>query len=319
MKKFTADVIVNKQKSGRQLESPHIYSCVNDAFKAAQAALYQQHRQPGNTGNWWSVGLKEVEGDTVNHRCSHCTEVRDESSREGSLQGSDGGSESRPILVKQQEQAELERRQDEQTAQLRKARCKRIMHQIDHAFKTGESGSEPVAKYVTCQHCDLPAGFLYLNVALAPGAAVMDETTITDAVHVVTTMALVPGITARTTTGTLRRLFPVRGWNSSTRASGRLPSNRRNHECCIGQDRTLLRCCRIRGGPVCFLNLTRIEDNVMTATMAVDGTHLFFNPEFTMALSDKECIGVLMHETAHCALLHITRRKYRAATLEHCV
>ena len=60
-----------------------------------------------------------------------------------------------------------------------------------------------------------------------------------------------------------------------------------------------------------FLNLVRIEDNVTTATMAVDGTHLFFNPEFTMALSDKECIGVLMHETAHCALLHITRRKWR--------
>lgn len=59
-----------------------------------------------------------------------------------------------------------------------------------------------------------------------------------------------------------------------------------------------------------FLNLTRIEDPT-TPTMAVDGTHLFYNPEFTVALSDNEVIGVLMHETAHCALLHISRRKWR--------
>ena len=154
---------------------------MNDAFKAAQAALYQQHRQPGNTGNWWSVGLKEVEGDTVTidvRIVLKCVMNRRAKARSKEVMAAVKAAR----LVKQQEQAELERRQDEQTAQLRKARCKRIMHQIDHAFKTGESGSEPVAKYVTCQHCDLPAGFLYLNVALAPGAAVMDETTITDAV-----------------------------------------------------------------------------------------------------------------------------------------
>ena len=46
-------------------------------------------------------------------------------------------------------------------------------------------------------------------------------------------------------------------------------------------------------------------------TMAVDGTHLFFNPEFTLALTDKECTGVLMHEVAHCALLHCYRIKCR--------
>jgi predicted metal-dependent peptidase len=49
-----------------------------------------------------------------------------------------------------------------------------------------------------------------------------------------------------------------------------------------------------------YLNLVRVETNSVD-TMAVDGTHLFFNPQFTESLSDKECIGVLMHETAHCA------------------
>jgi predicted metal-dependent peptidase len=59
-----------------------------------------------------------------------------------------------------------------------------------------------------------------------------------------------------------------------------------------------------------YLNLVRIETESMD-TMAVDGTHLFFNPKFTESLSDIECIGVLMHETAHCAFLHCYRRKYR--------
>lgn len=59
-----------------------------------------------------------------------------------------------------------------------------------------------------------------------------------------------------------------------------------------------------------YLHLIRLETNAVP-TMAVDGTHLFYNPLFTESLSDKECIGVLMHETAHCAFLHCYRRKYR--------
>ena len=59
-----------------------------------------------------------------------------------------------------------------------------------------------------------------------------------------------------------------------------------------------------------YLNLIRVETD-QVPTMAVDGTHLFFNPEFTMSLSDKECLGVLMHETAHIALVHVSRKKHR--------
>lgn len=62
-----------------------------------------------------------------------------------------------------------------------------------------------------------------------------------------------------------------------------------------------------------FLNLTRVETTAVS-TMAVDGTHLFFNSTFTESLADKECVGVLMHETAHCAFLHCYRRKYREPT-----
>jgi predicted metal-dependent peptidase len=59
-----------------------------------------------------------------------------------------------------------------------------------------------------------------------------------------------------------------------------------------------------------YLNLIRVETESVE-TMAVDGTHLFYNPTWTNALTDKECTGVLLHETAHIALLHVYRRKYR--------
>lgn len=61
-----------------------------------------------------------------------------------------------------------------------------------------------------------------------------------------------------------------------------------------------------------YLHLIRIEtESPDIPTMAVDGTHLFFNPHFTESLTDIECIGVLMHETAHIALFHCYRIKYR--------
>jgi predicted metal-dependent peptidase len=59
-----------------------------------------------------------------------------------------------------------------------------------------------------------------------------------------------------------------------------------------------------------YLNLIRVETDSVD-TMAVDGTHLFYNPVFTESLTDKECIGVLLHETGHIAFLHCYRCKYR--------
>jgi len=59
-----------------------------------------------------------------------------------------------------------------------------------------------------------------------------------------------------------------------------------------------------------YLNLIRVE-TMSVDTMAVDGTHLFYNPVFTESLTDKECLGVLLHETTHIALLHCYRCKHR--------
>jgi len=58
-------------------------------------------------------------------------------------------------------------------------RRQRITNQIDHAFRSGpEAGSEPAAKYITCQRCDAPAVFLELDREVPRGAAVLDESTI---------------------------------------------------------------------------------------------------------------------------------------------
>jgi predicted metal-dependent peptidase len=59
-----------------------------------------------------------------------------------------------------------------------------------------------------------------------------------------------------------------------------------------------------------YLRLIRRE-TMAVSTMAVDGTRLFYNPEFTISLTDKQCLAVLMHETLHIALLHCYRRKHR--------
>lgn len=45
-----------------------------------------------------------------------------------------------------------------------------------------------------------------------------------------------------------------------------------------------------------------------SGTMAVDGRHVFYNPEFVEKLSEPELIGVLAHEMMHLALLHHVRR-----------
>jgi len=79
---------------------------------------------------------------------------------------------------KQQQEAEWEKKRQQEILNVRQ----RIKHQVDHAFVKGKSGTEPVSKYITCQHCDAPAAFLLLSQKVPPGAAVLDEDTITGAV-----------------------------------------------------------------------------------------------------------------------------------------
>ena len=44
-------------------------------------------------------------------------------------------------------------------------------------------------------------------------------------------------------------------------------------------------------------------------TMATDGAKVYYNPEFTMGLTDDEVYGVLLHEISHCIYLHCTTKR----------
>ena len=128
------------------------------------------------------MGLKEVEGDTVTVNVRivlKCAMNRIAKRRAPEVIAAEKAAK----LVKQQARAEEDRKREEFAAQMRIAKRRRITQQVDHAFMTGhESGSEPASKYITCDQCSGPADFIYVNTALAPGAAVLDENTITDAV-----------------------------------------------------------------------------------------------------------------------------------------
>ena len=80
--------------------------------------------------------------------------------------------------ARKEHKAEQEKQARERIINIRK----RIKHQVDHAFATDKSGTEPASKYITCQHCDAPAALLHLNLAPPRGAAVLDEDTIVGAV-----------------------------------------------------------------------------------------------------------------------------------------
>lgn len=75
--------------------------------------------------------------------------------------------------ARNEQEAAWEKERQQRIVNLRE----RIKHQVDHAFATGKSGTEPASKYITCE-CDAPAAFLHLNQKLSPGAAVLDEDTI---------------------------------------------------------------------------------------------------------------------------------------------
>lgn len=46
-------------------------------------------------------------------------------------------------------------------------------------------------------------------------------------------------------------------------------------------------------------------------TMAVDGINMYYWPPFIIEISEPELIGVVAHETMHCAFKHMTRRQHR--------
>jgi len=61
-----------------------------------------------------------------------------------------------------------------------------------------------------------------------------------------------------------------------------------------------------------LLYLEPVEKNDMAIpTMATDGQHLFYHPDFVMNLPESHLIGVMVHEVGHIALRHLARRQSR--------
>ena len=46
-------------------------------------------------------------------------------------------------------------------------------------------------------------------------------------------------------------------------------------------------------------------------TMAVDGVHIYYDPEFVLKLNEEELVGVVAHEVHHCVYGHFSRRGHR--------
>lgn len=57
----------------------------------------------------------------------------------------------------------------------------------------------------------------------------------------------------------------------------------------------------------CLVLQLKLVEAPWIPTMATDGIHLLYNPEFTLGLSEHERIGVLAHESYHCAYGHHVR------------
>jgi predicted metal-dependent peptidase len=64
------------------------------------------------------------------------------------------------------------------------------------------------------------------------------------------------------------------------------------------------------GNLLLYLELTE-KKGMAIPTMATDGDHLFYNPDYVMGLPESHLIGVMLHEVGHIALRHLARRQGR--------
>lgn len=58
-----------------------------------------------------------------------------------------------------------------------------------------------------------------------------------------------------------------------------------------------------------MLSMTDFIVETSIPTMATDGAKVYYNPNFTMGLTDDEVYGVLLHEISHCIYQHCTQKR----------
>jgi hypothetical protein len=147
------------------------YSSIQEAGQEIKAMLWQR---------WQAMGAKEGEKISFNVQVDiECTMNRRAEPRAPGIIRYEKAQRTmkRNAAALQEQKAEKERVR--RLVLLRE----RIKNQIDYAFKSGhQSGTEPVAKYITCGSCNAPATHLYLDRSIPPGAIVLDESAIVGAV-----------------------------------------------------------------------------------------------------------------------------------------
>ena len=59
------------------------------------------------------------------------------------------------------------------------------------------------------------------------------------------------------------------------------------------------------------LQLVESPNPIFCNTMAVDGKHMYYYPDFVLKLTEEELVGVVAHEVSHCSYQHMIRRGNR--------
>jgi hypothetical protein len=148
------------------------YSAVFDAEKELRNHLYQLVWGRNRTNP-----IEGVKGEVTMHISWECTMNRRAHKRAPDVIAAEEAARAAKSQEKREREAKLQAEANQRTLNLQK----RIKQQVDHAFALGKHGTEPAAKYITCQHCDAPAAVVCLNQPIARGASVLDEDTIVGA------------------------------------------------------------------------------------------------------------------------------------------
>lgn len=144
------------------------YSAVFDAEKEIRSRLYELY---------WKNGKRippPVEGQTGKMTVElswECTMNRRAPARPKAEIAADRARRAAKYAARQKQHKEWEEEAKQRVINVRK----RIQRQIDHAFATGKSGTEPVSMYITCEDCDAPATQLTLSQPMPKGVQVLDE------------------------------------------------------------------------------------------------------------------------------------------------
>jgi hypothetical protein len=175
VKHFKTEVFINGKSIASFEHRRSMEYCTRTAvFKAhyalAKAAALSYDMKEGDFTSF-SANISIVQTCLVNHRAAARPHDVVQKEREDRLAAA---------LKERQEYEERKRKGREDVLAAQALLRQRVRNQIDLAFKTGVSGSEPAAKYITCDYynCNAQAAVLVLSRPIQKGATALDEDTI---------------------------------------------------------------------------------------------------------------------------------------------